>query len=200
MKSYFKKMNTAGFTLVELMVVVAIIGILASIAIPQYSKFQAKARQSEAKIQLGGAYTVEQGYAAENSSYTRCLGQIGYQRDGSKFYYTIGFNTADTSNCAPNGAQSCLEYSWSFTPPDTYTAVGSCTEANLSTYFSGTVTDGTAADLTYITTQANIGATVTTQSTFTIGALGKILKSSTNYDIWTIDQAKQILNTTNGLN
>ena len=39
--------SRAGFSLVELMIVVAIIGMLAAVGIPQYAKFQAKARQSE---------------------------------------------------------------------------------------------------------------------------------------------------------
>ena len=42
---------------VGLLIVVAIIGILAAVAIPNYQKFQARARQSEAKIALSAAYT-----------------------------------------------------------------------------------------------------------------------------------------------
>jgi len=46
-----------GFTLIELMIVVAIIGILAAIAIPNFLKFQAKSKQSEAKSNLGAIFT-----------------------------------------------------------------------------------------------------------------------------------------------
>ncbi|MBI3179248.1 MAG: prepilin-type N-terminal cleavage/methylation domain-containing protein, partial [Deltaproteobacteria bacterium] len=53
----FKRRLSRGFTLIELMIVVAIIGILALIAIPNFMKFQAKAKQSEAKTNLKAYYT-----------------------------------------------------------------------------------------------------------------------------------------------
>ena len=49
--------RSRGFTLIELMIVVAIIGILASIAIPSFMRFQARARQSEVSTQLKSLFT-----------------------------------------------------------------------------------------------------------------------------------------------
>jgi len=49
--------RTQGFTLIELMIVVAIIGILAAVAIPAYQDYTAKAQASEAVVILGGLKT-----------------------------------------------------------------------------------------------------------------------------------------------
>jgi type IV pilus assembly protein PilA len=58
-----------GFTLIELMIVVAIIGILAAIAIPNFLRFQLKAKSSEGKTNLAAIRTAEESYHAEYGVY-----------------------------------------------------------------------------------------------------------------------------------
>ena len=58
-----------GFTLIELMIVVAIIGILAAIAIPNFLTYQLKSRQSEAKTNLQAIKTSEVAFQSERGCY-----------------------------------------------------------------------------------------------------------------------------------
>ena len=61
-----------GFTLIELMIVVAIIGILAAIAIPSFLAMQLRAKRSELPTNLDAIRTAEKAYHAEWDSYTTC--------------------------------------------------------------------------------------------------------------------------------
>ncbi|MFN3454662.1 MAG: type IV pilin protein [Pseudobdellovibrio sp.] len=84
-------LNKKGFSLVELMIVVAIIGILAAIGIPQYQKFQARTRQSEAKASLGALYTAQKSFQAEWNMYSVSLRNVGFGVTGNGLRYVVGF-------------------------------------------------------------------------------------------------------------
>ena len=66
-----RKLHTrnGGFTLIELMIVVAIIGILAAIAIPNFLRFQLRSRVGEGKTNIAAIRTAEESYAAEYATY-----------------------------------------------------------------------------------------------------------------------------------
>lgn len=72
-----KRLSGGGFTLIELMVTVAIVGILASIALPAYSSYVARARRADARGQLLQAAQFMQRFYAANDQYS-------VSRDGSK--------------------------------------------------------------------------------------------------------------------
>jgi type IV pilus assembly protein PilA len=88
------KKGKKGFTLIELMIVVAIIGILAAIAIPNFLRFQAKSKQSEAKTNLGGIFTAEESHFAEYNTYAD-LGTVAWAPIGTQIRYKYTLGTAN---------------------------------------------------------------------------------------------------------
>src|SRR5579863_10462743 len=93
-----------GFTLIELMIVVAIIGILAALAIPNFIRFQARSKQGEAKSNLKSLFTAQKSYYQEHDKYETCLKQIGFQPEGNNryAYYINGTNGGCTGNVSDN--------------------------------------------------------------------------------------------------
>ena len=86
-----------GFTLIELMIVVAIIGILAAIAIPNFLKFQAKSKMSEAKTNLGAIYTGQLSFFGEQNSYGN-FDSINWSPSGTPRYHFALGAWADNNN------------------------------------------------------------------------------------------------------
>lgn len=138
--------NKKGFSLVELMVVVAIIGILAVIGIPQYQKFMAKARQSEAKTHLNAIFQAEASFFTEYNTYTGNLSVLGVGAVGRALRYNAGFITApctgettlSPATAAANNDIRTLELAkpvanqvafWQFTITDTANAAVTCAAA-----------------------------------------------------------------------
>ena len=92
--------NNLGFTLMELMIAIVIIGILASIAVPKYLSITRKAKETEAKMMLSHVYSLQESYYYENDIYSENLEEIGFEQEnliieGGKARYKIDIVKAD---------------------------------------------------------------------------------------------------------
>ena len=170
-----RRFNQRGFSLVELMVVVAIIGILASIAIPNYQKFRRKAQQSGAKSALSGIFTAERTFTAEWSFGATDFGQIGYQQEGTNLY-NVGWETnakdgdwnATNNATAGKGAKHpAYNGPQPASTPETKTggALGGAIPLTTATGFkSCAIATGTACTGTNVTCSLNTGKTACVDS------------------------------------
>tara|TARA_B100001248_G_scaffold260619_1_gene249356 strand:- start:528 stop:1091 length:564 start_codon:yes stop_codon:yes gene_type:complete len=182
--------NQKGFSLIELMIAVAIIGILAAIAIPNYQKFQRKSRQSDAKSQLSGIYQANKIYIGDYGQYTASFRAMNYSPDG-RIQYDCGWPGAIGIQVPRDAAQRPALPNVGIS-----TSVGWC---NGGPGAGTECTDGTT-DITGATPPI-VGAAapaVGPPATFTAACAGEI--GGAQPDQWTIDQAKTTLNTQDGVN
>lgn len=81
--------ETRGFTLVELTIVVAVIGLLAALAIPQFQNFLKKAKAVEGETALSEVRRLEEHYFSENLQYSSTLSTIGFNPIPPLKYYSV---------------------------------------------------------------------------------------------------------------
>lgn len=99
----FSRRNTTGFSLVELMIVVAIIGILAAIAIPNFVAMQLKAKRSEVPSNVDGIKTAEVAYEAAFDAYLDCADKPG-SLSKTPIEWTVTGDGFSTIGWKPDGA------------------------------------------------------------------------------------------------
>ena len=183
----------SGFSLFELMVVVAIIGLLAAVAVPKFSKFQAKAKQTEAQSMLTGIYTAETSFFSQFNTYYEKLLTIGYTPTGRVRYnsgFTGGsgvaianFGATDAAGDFPTVGQICQS-----------TCTGTTWTNDCCLLPEAQVAGAIPAANTW---NVNAGGAATA---FMAGAGGLVYHNTTSLpDQWVIDQAKNLRQTQNGI-
>lgn len=131
-----------GFSLVELMIVVAIIGLLAALAVPKFQSFQARAKQSEAKSNLSHGYTLEEAYFGDHETY------IAVANAGGRTAATavtcpanpLGFLIRPCGNTQDVYSKVYYAYSFVSGAPTQFTATATTSNTKIVT---GCVTDDT---------------------------------------------------------
>ncbi|MCM8821227.1 MAG: prepilin-type N-terminal cleavage/methylation domain-containing protein [Candidatus Omnitrophica bacterium] len=114
-----RKFIEKGFTLVELMVVVIIVGILASVAVPIYRANIKKAMASEGAALLGSVLTAQRIYYAENNTYTTTKTNLGVDTLGNKYFTDYTVSSADangfTATTSGTGAAAGVTVTMTYT-------------------------------------------------------------------------------------
>ena len=219
-----KYLNQKGFSLTEVLVVVAIVGILITIAVPQYEKARRKSMQTEAKVLLSKIYSVEALFINEWKYGTPNFLQMGFYPEDHIFYNAgwpedatniIGDNiNEDVKSSLPTGyggpyVHTAMIDSLKHSDARTFglkkltNIKNVCENASSSCQFIGTTSTNPKASQFDI--NSKLGSTdiridntkAPVEVKFAIGARGYFTGS--NSDEWIIDHNKELKHIKNGI-
>ena len=171
-----------GFTLIELMIVVAIIGILAAIAIPNFIKFQARWKTSEAKANLKAMFTTEKAFFQEKDRYSSFVQEVGYSPERNNRYRynldtSVAYDNRSTQTTTVTGATTGIDF-------DTFKGFGLGTGSSAATAVTAGICGGNIA--------WGLSNRADGTAVFTGAAQGNIDTDST-LDLWSVSTDSRAL-------
>ena len=86
-----------GFTLIELMITVAIVGIIAAIAVPNYSEYIKRASRAEAAAALLDAANKQEQYFVDNRAYSTSFSDLGIQSKTENGHFELTINVVNSN-------------------------------------------------------------------------------------------------------
>ena len=181
----FKKRNKEkGFSLIELMVVIAIMGILATIAVPSYRGYQEKAQQKEAETLLSSYFIAAQAAKVEHGYFAGDFEAIGFNPVGRLNYRVRSENGTDPEDGPFK--DECIT-------TEIVSSDGNCRNAWV-------LWEEAPQGSAHIIGPLNSSSSpVITDSTFETYAAMKLSSSASQIDEWGINQRKKLVNTKDGL-
>jgi type IV pilus assembly protein PilE len=136
--------RTRGFTLIELVVAMVVVGILAAIAIPSYTNYMRKARRTDAKVALLGLAALEERYFSTSNTYSATPADLGFP--GTTWPQTVGggYYTVTVSGVAAATTTATATYLITANATGSQTADTNCATYTINQ--AGTRTATTNAD------------------------------------------------------
>jgi len=184
--------SNKGFTLVELLIVVAIIGVLASQGVPAYRRMIQKSKKGEVQVLLGNIGAAEAGFFSEYGVYGNNIQRMGAQMEANaNLRYMGGFMSSGCGNAGTLFPAATAVEIASFTG---YANVIDKTATVQGSMLIGALNTGTCPE-----------AVTPTATTYTAAAVGNIHTSQVNpavtgtSDRWTMNQNRQLNNTVDGV-
>lgn len=195
LKSFCKR-GTKGFTLVELLIVVAIIGVLATVGVPTFRRMIQKSKKAEAKVNLAGVYTTESAFSAEYNSFGNNLGKMGFQMEGDPagLTYTVGFfqdSCANSGTIYPNTGANFAPINAAY--PAYYSTVNLATRAGYNgsnnCSISGVTADSAADGTTFLAVASGVVAP----------GINRTAPTDAQLDVWTMNNGRTLSNVQDGV-
>jgi type IV pilus assembly protein PilE len=130
-----QRVRPAGFTLIEMMIVLAIVGILAAIAYPSYSRYVLRSYRADAEATLVAVAQSQEKYYTLNNSYASSLASLGYSVPlySQNNRYTISMDNLNASATLANGLGYSLKATANLTGGQSTETCGNLTLDSLGT-------------------------------------------------------------------